>query len=61
MLLHALAQSLSHLIVHAVFSTKDRRALPGLKPLGYSVFALRATQNVQTCSALKGRQILQQR
>ena len=22
---------------------------PGLKPVGYSVFALRATQNVQTC------------
>ena len=22
---------------------------PGLKPMGYSVFALRATQNVQTC------------
>jgi hypothetical protein len=114
------AQSLSHLIVHAVFSTKDRWALlrseeirsetysymagilknlqchpikiggaddhvhilsslssrfrrtlslgivtdprppfqgdssrgrlpfPGLKPMGYSVFALRATQNVQT-------------
>ena len=27
MLLYAMAQSLSHLIVHAVFSTKDRRAL----------------------------------
>jgi REP element-mobilizing transposase RayT len=27
MLLYAIAQSLSHLIVHAVFSTKDRRAL----------------------------------
>ena len=27
MLLHAMTQSLSHLIVHAVFSTKDRRAL----------------------------------
>ena len=27
MLLYALAQSLSHLIVHAVFSTNDRRAL----------------------------------
>jgi hypothetical protein len=27
MLLYAMAQSLSDLIVHAVFSTKDRRAL----------------------------------
>src|SRR5580698_1031735 len=27
MLLYAMAQPLSHLIVHAVFSTKDRRAL----------------------------------
>ena len=27
MLLYAMAQSLSHLIVHAVFSAKDRRAL----------------------------------
>ena len=27
MLFYAMAQSLSHLIVHAVFSTKDRRAL----------------------------------
>jgi hypothetical protein len=26
-----------------------RHRVPGLKPMGYSVFALRATQNVQTC------------
>ena len=83
-----MAQSLSHLIVHAVFSTKDRRALlrseeirsetysyvAGIwknlqchpikiggaddhvhilsslsKNIAFADFALRATQNVQTC------------
>jgi hypothetical protein len=34
MLLYAMAQSLSHLIVHAVFSTKDRRALLRSEEIG---------------------------
>ena len=34
-----------------------RHRVPGLKPMGYSVFALRATQNVQTCRQDDSQQV----